>query len=174
MRTKPTKIRCSVCGKANLAHKLIEHDVGSLLDMTKVLVHKLPALVCPRCGNVSLYGDTLDRIAILLAVDVLQRPELHPGEVRYLRKLIGDTQDEFAQRLGVVRATVNRWENASDNVKGPDAYAIRSHAFFRLRERSQEIEEVASAFTAEPLRSRSRKAGYSIAGERLQSVRLTA
>ena len=171
MRAKPTKIKCSTCGKANLAHKLIEHDVGPLLDMRRVHVHNLPALVCPNCGGVSLYGDTLDRIAILLAIDVLQRTELHPEEVRYLRKLIGDTQDEFANRLGVVRATVNRWENGSESVRGPDAYAIRSHAFFRLRDRGEEIEEVAAAFTADSPPRRPRKRGYSIEGASLQSAR---
>lgn len=171
MRTKPTKIKCSTCGKANLVRKVIEHDVGPLLDMRKVVVHGLPALVCPKCGSVTLFGSTLDQIAILLAVDILQRPELHPEEVRYLRKLVGDTQDEFAQRLGVVRATVNRWENGGDHVKGPDAYAIRSHTFFRLRDTSEEIEAVAGAFTSDKPPRRPRKKSYSIEGALLQAAR---
>ena len=171
MRTKTSKIRCSTCGKANLVPKLIEHDVGSLLDMRRVVVHGLPALVCPKCRSVTLYGGILDQIAVLLAVDILRLPELHAEEVRYLRKLIGDTQDEFAQRLGVVRATTNRWENGSEPVKGPDAYAIRSHAFFRLRDRSPEIESVSEAFISEAPRARPRKRGYSIEGATLLAAR---
>jgi YgiT-type zinc finger domain-containing protein len=130
MRAKSTEIRCSVCGKGSLVQKLIDHDVGALLDMKRVVVHNMPALVCSKCGSVNMYGGILDQIALLLAVSILQLQELDPAEVRYLRKLIGDTQGEFAERLGVVRATVNRWENSSEPVKGPDAYAIRSHAFF--------------------------------------------
>src|SRR5262249_19668795 len=139
-----TKIRCSVCGKGNLVQKLIVHDVGVLLDMKRVVVHNIPALVCSKCGSVNMYGGILDQIALLLAVNILQLQELDPAEIRYLRKLIGDTQEEFAERLGVVRATVNRWENNSESVKGLDAYAIRSHAFFRLRDRFPPIQPAAA------------------------------
>ncbi len=168
MRTKTSEIRCGVCHKANLVQKHVDHDVGPLLDMKKVVVHNMPALVCQKCGNVSMYGGLLDQIAILLAVDLLQLQELAPMEVRYLRKLVGDTQEEFAHRLGVVRATVNRWENGAEAVKGPDAYAIRSHAFFRLHERNPPIEGVAPAFTADQPRPRSKKRGYRIDGATLQ------
>ncbi len=168
MRVKSTEIRCSVCGKGSLVQKLIDHDVGALLDMKRVAVHNMPALVCSKCGSVNMYGGILDQIALLLAVSILQLQELDPVEVRYLRKLIGDTQGEFAERLGVVRATVNRWENSSEPVKGPDAYAIRSHAFFRLRDRSPAIEAVAAAFTTVQPRPRPKRRGYSIEGATLQ------
>jgi YgiT-type zinc finger domain-containing protein len=168
MRAKSTEIRCSVCGKGSLVQKLIDYDVGALLDMKRVVVHNMPALVCSKCGSVNMYGGILDQIALLLAVSILQLQELDPVEVRYLRKLIGDTQEEFAERLGVVRATVNRWENNPEPVKGPDAYAIRSHAFFRLRDRSPAIEAVAAAFTTAQPRPRPKRRGYNIEGATLQ------
>jgi len=62
-------------------------------------------------------------------------------------------------------------ENGSEPVKGPDAYAIRSHAFFRLRDRRPEIESVAEAFTSEAPPARSRKRGYSIEGATLLAAR---
>jgi YgiT-type zinc finger domain-containing protein len=170
MPRKSTEIRCSVCGKGNLGQKLVDHDVGELLDMKRVVVHNMPALVCTKCGSVNLYGGILDQIALLLAVSILQQQELDRGEVRYLRKLIGDTQEELAERLGVARATVNRWENNPESVKGPDAYAIRSHAFFRLRDRSAAIEAVASTFTTAQPRPRPRRRGYDIDGATLQSA----
>lgn len=168
MPTKSTEIRCSVCGKGRLLQKLVNHDVGALLDMKRVVVHNMPALVCSKCGSVHMYGGILDQVALLLAVDILQRQELEPDEVRYLRKLIGDTQEEFAERLDVSRVTVNRWENNSEPVKGPDAYAIRSHTFFRLRDRSPAIEAVAVAFTTAQPRPRPKRRGYSIEGATLQ------
>ena len=168
MSRKSTEIRCSVCGKGSLVQKLVDHDVGELLDMKRVIVHNMPALVCTKCGSVHMYGGILDQIAILLAVNILQLQELEPVEVRYLRKLIGDTQEELAERLGVVRATINRWENDPEPVKGPDAYAIRSHAFFRLRDRSPAIEAVAAAFTTTQPRPRPKRRGYSIEGATLQ------
>ena len=164
-KSTATKIRCSECGKANLRHKLVNYDVGNLIDMKQVFVEKLPALVCPECGAVSVPGGILEAITLHLAAEILQRSSLSPLEVRYLRKLIGDTQDEFAQRLGVSRITANRWETGSDYVTGPDAYAIRSHAFFRLRDRDvRTIDGVAAAFTSEHPAPRPKKQGYSIQG----------
>lgn len=173
MRRKTTgpKIHCSECGKGTLRRKLIDHDVGAFIDMKKVFVEGLPALVCTSCGGISLEGSVIEAIMLLLAVDILQRPALSSGEVRYLRKLVGDTQDEFAVRLGVNRITVNRWENDSGDVKGPDAYAIRSHTFFRLRDRSPLIEAVAPAFTSEhPPAQRSKRKPYSLKGSDIRNA----
>ena len=167
MRTK--QIRCS-CGKGSLVQRLVDHDVGALLGMKKVVVHNMPALVCSKCSGVTTYGSILDQISILLAVGILQLQELDAAEVRYLRKLIGDTQEEFAARLGVVRATVNRWENSPAPTSGPDAYAIRSHVFFRLRDRSTAIAAIAATFTTTQPRPRPKKRGYTIEGATLQPV----
>src|ERR1041384_2397672 len=168
MPAKSSEIRCSVCGKGSLVQKLIDHDVGALLDMKRGIVHNMPALVCSKCGSVHMYGGILDQISILLAVSILQLQELDPVEARYLRKLIGDTQEEFAERLGVVRSPVTRGENNREPVKGPDAYVIRSHAFFRLRDRSPAIEAVAAAFTTAQPRPRPKRRGYNIEGATLQ------
>ena len=169
--TKSTKIRCSKCRKGKLRLKRIDHDVGPLLDLPRVWVENMPALVCPNCSAVSIIGPVLEEIAMRVAVEILQLASLPPIEVRFLRKLLGDTQDEFALRLGVDRVTMNRWENGSDNVLGPTAYAIRSHAFFRLRARSPIVDSVAAAFTAEHLPSPPpKKKGYSIQGADLQAA----
>ena len=170
MRTAPTSLRCSACGKGKLLHRVIEHDVGPLLDMRKVVVSNLPALVCSRCGAVSMYGGVLEQISLLLAASILSLPELLPVEVRYLRKLIGDTQDELARRLGVARATVNRWERGDEPSRGPDAYAIRSHAFFRLRGANRAIEAAAPAFIDPRPSPRKKAHGYKIEGAALLSA----
>lgn len=167
MKTNATPIRCSECEKDYLVHKIIEHDVGELVDLKQVVVTNLPALVCPSCGNVSMYGAVLEEIALHLAALILQLPELPTPEVRFLRKLVGDTQEEFAERLAVVRATVNRWENSDHPITGPDAYAIRSHVFFRLRGASPAIEASASAFIEPPRRPKRRSQGYKIEGRSL-------
>ena len=167
MRASSSDIRCSVCGKGKLVHRVIEHDVGGLLDMKKVVVSNLPALVCSKCGSVSMYGGILEQIALQLAATILRLSELFPLEVRYLRKLVGDTQEEFARRLGVARITVNRWEKGEEPSRGPDAYAIRSHAFFRLRGSSHVIEAAASAFVDTKPQARKKPQSYKIEGASL-------
>lgn len=147
MRAERTKIRCSSCGEDTLVRRTIDHDVGDLVGMSRVTVTGMPALVCPKCGAVSVDGPVVEEIIFHLAAAILSRSELDAIEVRFLRKLVGDTQQELADRLGVNRATVNRWENASAPITGPDAYAVRSHVFFRLRGHHAAIEGTAPAFT---------------------------
>jgi DNA-binding transcriptional regulator YiaG len=114
--------------------------------MPHVSVEHLPALVCTKCGTVTVAGALLDAVANLLAALILKNPALDAGEVRYLRKMVGDTQEEFARRLEVERATVNRWENSTAPISGPTAYAIRSHVFFRLRGKNATVDAVADTF----------------------------
>ncbi len=126
--------------------KVVNYDVGPLLGMPHVGVENLHALVCSKCGALTVSGAVLDAVANLLAALILKSPALDAGEVRYLRRMLGDTQGEFAKRLEVERATVNRWENAVAPISGPTAYAIRSHVFFQLRDKSGAVDAVAEAF----------------------------
>jgi DNA-binding XRE family transcriptional regulator len=99
----------------------------------------------------------------LLAALIVKRPALDAGEIRYLRRMVGDTQEEFAKRLEVERATVNRWENAAAPITGPTAYAIRSHVFFRLRGKSAAVDAVAETFLqVESPEKRGKRTGYRI------------
>lgn len=72
-----------------------------------------------------------------------------------------------ARRLGVARITVHRWEKGEEPTTGPDAYAIRSHAFFRLRGLSKAIEAAASAFIETKPQARKRMQRYKIEGASL-------
>jgi YgiT-type zinc finger domain-containing protein len=164
MRPERTSIRCSSCDEGTLVRRTIDHDVGELVGMDRVMVTAVPALVCPKCGAVSMEGEVMEEIMFHLAGCILGRTELDAIDVRFLRKLVGDTQQALADRLGVVRATVNRWENSQDPVSGPDAYAIRSHVFFRLRGQHAAIEAAAPAFVESKPRPRSRSGGYRLDG----------
>jgi YgiT-type zinc finger domain-containing protein len=62
-----TEIRCSACGEGHLAEKVVSHDVGPLLGMSRVKVEHLPALACSKCGVVTVQGEVLDAVAMMLA-----------------------------------------------------------------------------------------------------------
>jgi Helix-turn-helix len=164
------RIRCSECEDGVLAKKIIEHDVGALLGMNEVRVTNLPALVCNRCGAVAVEGGVLDKVSFALAAQILRRPSLDGIEVRYLRKLLGDTQSDLAEKLGVDRITVNRWENSPDPIDGAQAYALRSHAFLRLRDRDTSIEAIAPAFTEKPSPPEKRRKGYRLDASALRAA----
>ena len=134
-----TKIECSECEGGVLRPKTVEHDMGPLLGMTEVRVTNLSALVCSRCGAVSVDGSVIEMVSLMLADVILRQPAIGGIEVRFLRKLLGDTQSELAAKLGVDRATVNRWENADEPLTGAPSYALRSHALLRLQERGARL-----------------------------------
>ncbi len=124
---------CSRCG-GKMEQKCVDHDIGALIGLESVVVHNLPAPVCADCGSVVVSGGILEPIGVIIATEMLKQSRLDASEVRYLRKLIGDTQEKFAVGLGTTRVTVTRWEEANKVNDGTTSYSIRSYVYFRLRE----------------------------------------
>jgi YgiT-type zinc finger domain-containing protein len=163
---------CTFCGKGRLAAKVVTYDLGPLLGMPKVKVENMPALVCSECEEVTVTGPVIDGVATLLTATILGTPEMAGPEVRYLRKLLGDTQDEFAEKLQVDRVTVNRWENSMDPLPGISSEAVRLHSYLRLRGRSTQIDAVGALLTAkrspESRRDRGRRSSYALDGSHIR------
>lgn len=167
MAKKSHEIRCSVCEKGVLREKKTDQDLSPLLGLN-VLVSGAPALVCSNCGEITVMGDVLEQVSLDLAASILRQEKLAPDEIRYLRKLLGYRQEDLADKLGVTRATVNRWETGGDLVDGPPAYAVRSLAFFQLRSRSPVFDDVAKTFeTGETTKRKSKKTRYEFQGRNL-------
>jgi DNA-binding XRE family transcriptional regulator len=126
---------CPKCG-SKMQLKVGAHDVGRLVGLPSVTIRNLRAHVCPRRHEVIINGKVLQRILLCLArLFVTQVDRLGGCEVRYLRKYLRETQGQFAERLGVSRATAARWEE--DPMKEVDSitsYAIRSAVAAALRE----------------------------------------
>ena len=117
-KKSPHEIRCSVCEKGVLREKKIDQDLSPLLGLN-VLVSGAPALVCSNCGEITVMGDVLEQVSLDLAASILRQEKLAPDEIRYLRKLLGYRQEDLADKLGVTRATVNRWETGGDSGRWP-------------------------------------------------------
>jgi YgiT-type zinc finger domain-containing protein len=167
MPKKSHEIRCSVCEKGVLREKRADQDLSPLLGLN-VVVCGAPALVCSHCGETTVMGDVLEQVSLDLAASILRQEKLAPDEIRYLRKLLGYRQEDLADKLGVTRATVNRWEKGGDLVDGPPAYAVRSLAFFQLRSRSPVFDDVAKTFeTGETTKRKSKKTRYEFQGRNL-------
>jgi len=64
-----------------------------------------------------------------------EKPRPHPTSlVKELRRRLGLTQEQFAQKIGVTYSTVNNWENGK---RTPQPFLLR-----RLKEMKEELDAV--------------------------------
>ena len=106
------------CGGHLRPTKLASYDLSKYVGF-KVNLTGIDGLKCNKCG-----WETIDGRAINLAMDHMVITftgfprRLNGVEASYLRRRIAATQEELANRMGVVRETVAKWE-CGDQVISP-------------------------------------------------------
>ncbi|TMQ11496.1 MAG: helix-turn-helix domain-containing protein [Deltaproteobacteria bacterium] len=70
---------------------------------------------CPACGEHTVVIPRIEELHRTLAMAVISRPgRLAPQEIRFLRKWLGWSGQDFARHFGVTPTTVSRWESLED------------------------------------------------------------
>lgn len=133
--SRALKIECSRCKGGVLRERLASKDVSALLGLESVVLEQVPALVCNKCGYVSVGGEVLEAASEWMVAHILKGETLLPGEAKFLRKHLMETQEELAEHLGVTRPTVQRWESQEEPLDGTNDYALRAYVFLCLEER---------------------------------------
>jgi putative zinc finger/helix-turn-helix YgiT family protein len=135
-------MNCPNCKRKMSSKRLRSYEAGELLGMRSVLVRNLAALVCPKCKHVVLDGALLDSLHEHLLLDILSNGHVLGGEeVRFIRKALGLSQAALADRLGVHRVSVARWESGEVPADGPTSVAIRALAAIQLVSRPAKTKE---------------------------------
>ena len=100
------------------ARENFRYDACGLPGLTLVNVE---VSRCPQCGEYEVAIPAIEDLhrAIAGAI-VAKRTRLTPAEVRFLRKLLGWSGTDFAERIGVTPETVSRWETGAAPI-GPTA-----------------------------------------------------
>jgi DNA-binding transcriptional regulator YiaG len=94
MRTARENYMYKDCGLPNLV-------------LVGVEVHR-----CPDCGSVDVPLPRVTELHRVIAMGVIHKPSrLSAPEVRFLRKYLGWSGEDFAGYMGVDPSTVSRWEN---------------------------------------------------------------
>lgn len=67
---------------------------------------------CPECGAVETVIPKIEDLHRLLAERLAKKPGPLTGEeIRFLRKFLGWSGEDFAEHMGVTPEAVSRWEN---------------------------------------------------------------
>ena len=109
------KAECSNCGsEARVVRGDYEFKETGLRD---VILLDIELVKCSKCGNVDAILFRVDDLMNLIAIAILQKPyRLQGEELRFLRKHVGLTQEEFAKLLHVDKTTLSKWENNEDPI----------------------------------------------------------
>lgn len=84
---------------------------------------------CPECGEEMLAIPRIEELHRVLAMEIISRPgRLSPPEIRFLRKWLGWSGQDFAKHFGVTPKTVSHWERVDD----PDPMSSTAERLLRL------------------------------------------
>lgn len=98
--------KCIECGNRSFETSTVDHDVDVLVRV------QAQQHTCTECGEVYVDIPDLERLYHSVAQSFArQRERLAPEQIKWLRKFIGFSGQDFAERVDVARETVSQWEN---------------------------------------------------------------
>lgn len=107
------KIKCSRCGKST--HKKIGNYRYKESGLDNVYLENIPVYKCS-CGISYPSIFRLHRLNELIALTLVEKPALLSGnEIKFLRKNLHVPSKLFANKLGVGKTTLSKWENEAQN-----------------------------------------------------------
>lgn len=150
---------CPNCGEdARLTRGTWKFDESGLQG---VLLVGVEIIVCPLCGEKAPIIPQVNKLMTTLARAIASKKYSLTGrEVRFLRKHIGKTQQEFSELLRVDKTTVSKWENDDDPVGAQSDLLIRYLVLAHDKEARERLEETIQKFR--DVRARHKAVGISI------------
>ncbi|WP_428261338.1 type II TA system antitoxin MqsA family protein [Haliangium sp.] len=103
-------MKCLMCG-ADMKTTIedVEYDEVGLPGVTLVGIE---VSRCPACGEVEKAIPMLEGLHRALAMTIITKPGRLSGvEIKFLRKFLGFSGEDFAEVTGADPSTVSRWEN---------------------------------------------------------------
>ena len=79
-----------------------------------MVLRRVKLLKCEQCGSVTPVLSKINQLMRLITCAlVLKRSELTGKEVRFLRKYIGLTGEQFGRKLGLMKSIFPGWRTTS-------------------------------------------------------------
>jgi len=112
------------CGETSIVVRGDYLFVESGLD--NVVLRNVKLLKCERCGSVTPLLSKINELTQIIACALVLKPsELTGKEIRFLRKYIGLTGEQFGKKLGLTKEHVSRIENERHPVGSQTERLIR-------------------------------------------------
>ena len=107
-------MKCFECGKEMVETRETVHD--HQLGLPNVVLLNVPVRHC-KCGERDVVFPQIARLHRLLAKTLIRKnTRLTAQEVRFLRKYLGWSSSDLANRIGVKAETISRWENGHETI----------------------------------------------------------
>lgn len=105
-------MKCDSCGGAMKTSRRNYRYKES--GLSNVVLENVELRRCPRCGEEELVLPRIAELHRVLAKAIAEKLESLSGdEIRYLRKYLGWSGEDFSKYFGVTRETVSRWETCA-------------------------------------------------------------
>jgi DNA-binding transcriptional regulator YiaG len=143
-----TGMRAAECTNCGAAARVVRgsYDFAES-GLKRVRLHSVDRLVCDQCGNVDPIIPRVNDLMRLLAVAVIAKPyRLTGDEIRFLRKYLRMTGDEFGRLLHINRTNLSKWENDEDKVGAQSDRLIRTIALSLGEGLKEKLEELIRKF----------------------------
>jgi putative zinc finger/helix-turn-helix YgiT family protein len=138
---------CCTCGEtANVIRGDYRYKESGLKN---VILLGIDLIRCPKCGNEDPVIPRINELHRALALAVAsQLFRLQGEDVRYLRKYLGMSQDEFSKLLHVHKTNLSKWENNEDKIGEQSDRLIRTVALTLGEGLQKKAADVVRAFPA--------------------------
>jgi putative zinc finger/helix-turn-helix YgiT family protein len=105
-------MRCTVCGgQMKTRRENYRYDASGLPYIT---LKGIEVSRCPKCGETEVAIPAIEQLHRAIAGALIRkRARLAPAEIKFLRKSLGWSGTDFAQRVGTTPETVSRWEHGT-------------------------------------------------------------
>ena len=101
--------KCLTCGTPMKGTR--ENIKDNFIGLDGVTLKGVMVYRCPKCGEREVEIYKISELHRSLAMTVARRREkLGPKEIRFLRKYLGLSSKDFADKMGVDKTTVSKWE----------------------------------------------------------------
>lgn len=118
--------RCPNCRATEMVRT--DHDNYHYTEsgLDNVFVDGVTTFDCPSCGERVTRFFAMEKLHEAIARAIVARPgRLAPMEIRFLRKHLGYSNQDFARRMGVTPETSSRWASGDLGMNGSAEVLLR-------------------------------------------------